>query len=238
MTSSTPILPFISDEDLIRETRKLIDAAIAANNANPDSLYSNVVDPFSAIFDTLRQDMPLTEWLIKERDRQVGKTIQNALGTFHQEILGCMPGWRSLGVGQVVDLINEEKKIVAEVKNKHNTTKGKDKKALYDDLSAVIGSSYPGYTGYYVEVIPSSRQPYNKPFTPSDNVTHVPRTAREDIRKIDGKSFYAMASGYPNAIDLFYQALPIAIGIVLDRDASLAKDDSAFADLFYRAYLQ
>jgi hypothetical protein len=238
MDNPSPILPFISDEDLIRETKKLIDAALAADDADPDSLYSNVVDPFSAIFDTLRQGMPLTEWLIKERDRQIGKTIQNALGTFHQEILGCIPGWRSLGVGQVVDLVNEEKRVVAEVKNKHNTTKGKDKKALYDDLSAVISTSYRGYTGYYVEIIPSTKQPYNKPFTPSDNVTHISREAREDIRVIDGKSFYALVSGYPNAIDMFYEALPVAIGIVLNRDASLAKNDSSFKDLFYRAYLR
>jgi hypothetical protein len=236
MDDSSPILPYISDEDLIAQTRKVIEAAIAANASPDDSLYSNVVDPFSAIFDTLMQNEPLTIWLKKERVRQIQKTIQNALGTFHQEILGCIPGWRSLGVGAIVDLVNEERKIVAEVKNKHNTTKGKDKKGIYDDLAGVIENHYPGYTGYYVEVIPASREPYDKPFTPPDNTDHSRRASREDIRVIDGKSFYALASGYPNAIDLFYQALPVAIGQVMGKDASLAKDDDAFAELFYRAY--
>lgn len=237
--TSTPILPFISDEDLINETRKVIEAAIAANNSSGDSLYSNVVDPFSAIFDSLQQDMTLTEWLANERTRQIGKTIQNKLGTFHQEILGCIPGWRSLGVGQIVDLVNDERKIVAEVKNKHNTTKGNHKKDIYDDLAAVLNTdAYRGYVGYYVEVIPATRNPYNKPFTPPDNVTHTNRTTRSDIIVIDGKSFYALASGYPHAIDLFYKALPLAIATVLGKDASLAVDDSAFQELFYRAYLQ
>lgn len=238
MNSGTQILPFISDEDLIKHTKRVIDAAIAAHSVGEDGLYSNVVDPFSAIFDTLRQDMKLTEWLIKERDRQIGKTIQNALGTFHQEILGSIPGWESLGTGKIVDLVNVERKIVAEVKNKHNTTKGNHKKDIYDDLEAVIGNHYPGFTGYYVEVIPASRKPYDKPFTPSDNTTRSSRPSRDDIRVIDGKSFYALASGYNNAIDMFYQALPVAIGIVLGRDASLAKDDQAFQNLFYRAYSQ
>jgi len=239
MITSNPILPFISDDDLISETRKVIEAAIAANSSGDDGLYSNVVDPFSAIFDSLQQDMTLSDWLIKERTRQIGKSIQNKLGTFHQEILGRIPGWRSLGVGEIVDLVNDERRIVAEVKNKHNTTKGKDKKGIYDDLAAVLNNpDYRGYAGYYIEVIPASRNPYDKPFTPPDNVTHTNRTSREDIRVIDGKSFYALASGYPNAIDLFYKALPVAIGIVLGRDASLAADDTAFQDLFYRAYLQ
>jgi hypothetical protein len=236
---TTPILPFISNEDLINETRKVIEATIAANNSIGDSIYSNVVDPFSAIFDSLQQDMALTEWLANERTRQIAKTIQNKLGTFHQEILGCIPGWKSLGVGEVVDLVNDERKIVAEVKNKHNTTKGNHKKDIYDDLVAVLNTDKNrGYVGYYVEVIPATRNPYNKPFTPPDNLTHTDRTARDDIRVIDGKSFYALASGYPNAIDLFYKALPLAIATVLGKDASLAVDDSAFQELFYRAYLQ
>ena len=53
-------------------------------------------------------------------------------------------------MGGVVDIICENKKIVAEIKNKHNTTKGNHKKSIYDDLLSVL-ERYEGYTGYYVD---------------------------------------------------------------------------------------
>ena len=238
MFNATPLLPFISDEDLYNETKQLISKSVAANASSEESLYSNVVDPFSAVFDTLSESISMTEWLKSERKRQIQKTIQNALGTYHQEILGKVTGWRSLGTGEIVDLVNDQLQIIAEVKNKHNTTKGNHKRDIYDDLANVLDGSHQGYTGYYVEIIPSSRKPYNKPFTPSDNVTKTRRAAREDIRVIDGKSFYAMATGYPNAIDMFYHALPIVIGYIMGKDPSLVTNDSAFDELFYRAYLK
>lgn len=233
-----PILPYISDDDFISEVKKVLLVAEAANAMPVETIYSNVVDPFSAIFDTYRQRLTLTEWLKKERDRQIQKTIQNALGTFHQGILGSMAGWTDLGTGAVVDLVNDDAKIIAEVKNKYNTTKGNHKKEIYDDIKSVLGSTYSGYTGYYVEVIPARKEPYKKPFTPSDNITHINRTSREDILVIDGKSFYALASGYPNAIDMLYSGLPVALGKILGSDPSLARHDQAFEELFYRAYLQ
>ena len=235
-STDQPLLPFISDQDFMRETKKVIDSANSALNQNSDVLYSNVVDPFSAIFDSTRQGITLSEWLIIERNRQVQKTIQNALGVFHQEILGSVPGWESLGTGKIVDIVHEQRNIVAEIKNKHNTTKGNHKKEIYDDIKAVISLTYPGCVGYYVEIIPKTRTPYDHPFTPSDNTEHNRRAARTDIRIIDGKSFYHIVTGIPNAIDLVYKALPVALARILNNQEVSVVDGSPFAELFYRAY--
>jgi len=48
-------------------------------------------------------------------------------------------------------------KIIAEIKNKYNTTKGADKKTLYDNLELALLNKYKGYTGYYVEIIPKGK---------------------------------------------------------------------------------
>ena len=232
------LLPFITDQDFLIEVKKVTDAAAHATSVQDTNLYSNVVDPFSAIFDALRQNITLTDWLLQEKDRQIQKTIQNKLGTFHQGVLGRVDGWEDLGTGAIVDLANSHIGVIAEVKNKHNTTKGNHKKEIYDDLLKVIQTTHKGATGYYVEIIPARKEPYNKPFTPPDNTTHTQRPMREDIRVVDGKSFYALVTGYPNAIDMVYDALPEALGAILDRSPSLAKDQKAFTELFYRAYLR
>ena len=127
------LLGFISDEDLYRHTQKVLGVAKHAVTNAEMRLYSNKIDPFSALFDSLRQGVSLTLWIEQEKSRQIQKTMQNAVGEFHEDILGSMGGWEKLPVGHVIDLKNITKKIIAEVKNKHNTTKGNHKKDIYDD---------------------------------------------------------------------------------------------------------
>ena len=80
------------------------------------NLHSNIIDPFSAIFEASFQKIPLSDWIQKEKIRQVQKSFQNEVGIFHQKLLGSFKGWENLGTGKVIDLINCERKIIAEVK--------------------------------------------------------------------------------------------------------------------------
>jgi hypothetical protein len=212
------LLSFISDEKLFEQVKRVLDVAKASSSEADGRLFTNTIDPFSALFDAMCQGISLKQWLEQEKARQTQKTLQNALGEFHQEILGSIPGWVSLGKGNVFDLKNDSLKIIAEVKNKYNTTKGNHKVAIYDDLSGQLKTKYKDYTAYYVEIIPKSRVAYDKPFTPSDNRTHERRAARKDIRVIDGKSFYGLATDDPEAISKFYEVLPIVIKKLLRAD--------------------
>lgn len=212
------LLEFISDENLFKHASHVLDVAKSTSNKAEERLFTNTVDPFSALFDAMCQGISLEQWLEQEKARQTQKTLQNALGGFHQEILGSIPGWESMGTGNVFDLKNEKLKIIAEVKNKYNTTKGNHKVAIYDDLSDQLKIKYRGYVAYYVEIIPKGKAVYNKPFTPPDNRTHKRRAARKDIRVIDGKSFYGLATGDPEAIKKFYNTLPIVIGELLGKN--------------------
>lgn len=170
-------------------------------------LYRNTLDCFSASIDATVQGISLDDWMKQEKERQIQKTKQNAIGSLHEEILGSIAWVKNLPVGQLIDIVSHEKKILAEIKNKHNTTKGNHKVAIYDDLVQAIDER-PGYIGYYVEILPKGQKAYNIPFTPPDNKTKQRRASREDIRQIDGRTFYALLTGEPDAIDELYCELP------------------------------
>lgn len=233
-TTSKDILPFISNEKLVDQVTFVLEKARQAQADAESKLFSNVVDPFSALFEISCKGIDVNEWLELEKSRQTQKTLQNFLGTFHQEILASMPGWKQAPT--VVDLINEDRKIIAEVKNKYNTTKGNHKMSIYRDIEALQGSICPGYTGYYVEVIPSSKARYDKPFTPSDNRTKCRLPLNEKIRVIDGYSFYALASGYPDALRQLYKVLPIVIGTILGKAPESVRESDPFNMLFNKVY--
>lgn len=234
--SGEPLLPFVSNKDLYHHVQKVLETAQEAVDLAEENLYSNVIDPFSALFDSFRQGIKLSDWMEQEKTRQIQKTMQNALGNFHQGLLGSVPGWESLPTGNVIDVRNMKKQVMAEIKNKYNTTKGSDKKGIYDNLLSQLEGDYQSFIGYYVEVIPKNKKPYNKTFTPSDNVTGTRRPANEKIRIIDGKSFYALVAGRDDALKMLYTVLPKVIGDILGKDHKTVIKEKLFMDLFEMAY--
>lgn len=229
------------DRDLLKDAIRTSVRRVYEAQISDLDLYRNTLDCFSAAIDSVVQGISLDDWMKQEKERQVQKTKQNAIGTLHEEIMGSIPGVDNLAVGQLIDIVCDNKKIVAEVKNKHNTTKGNHKIAIYDDLKEAI-SQRPGYTGYYVEVLPKGQKAYNKPFTPSDNKTKQNRTADDAIRQIDGHSFYALLTGVDNAMDELYKELPGIVSEILNEefnaglDAQSVTDSDAFDFNFKKAY--
>ena len=225
-----PYLPFIKDEDLKKHVQWVL--RIAESSSEDEDFFKNSIDPFSAIFDAVRQQISLSEWKKLEKMRQGQKTLQNRLGEFHQAILGSMKGWENLETGQLVDIKSVEKKIIAEIKNKHNTVKGSDKIAIYDNLEFALSKTYESYKGYYVEIIPQAKKQYDRLFTPSDNKTKERRLENERIRVIDGVSFYSLASGYSNALKMLYEILPEVISDVTGITVEKIIEDDMFKTLF------
>lgn len=230
------LLPFIGDEDLYKHVETVLNVAKTASEETEKKLYKNVIDPFSALFDASCQGLYFDQWIKQEKSRQTQKTLQNAIGDFHQNMLGSISGWENLGSGNVADLINRDKKIIAEIKNKFNTTKGNHKTAIYEDFKNLLAGDYAGYTCYYVEIIPQAKKEYDKPFCPSDNRKGKRKSTNQKIRVIDGKSFYFLASGERNALEQLYLILPKVIGDILGDNEYIAEISSEFQKLFYKAY--
>lgn len=229
-----PLLEFITDSDLEKAVKTVL---ISANNfSNPldmKKFNKNIIDPFAALFEMGGFEINEETWLTNERMRQAQKTLSNAVGEFHQNILGSINGWQSLGKGRIVDVVSHEHKIIAEVKNKHNTVKGKDKKAVYSDLeSLIVKQEFYNYTGYYVVVIPKSKQRFNRPFTPSDNVNKGKMPINELIREIDGFSFYELVTGVDKALYKLFKAIPIVIDSI-KKDSGYTISDSILLERFF-----
>lgn len=231
-----PYLKFISDEDLIKSVNKVVGIIERAEHDADVKLYKNVVDPFSALFHGITHSLSCKEWLTQERVRQTQKTMQNAIGDFHQEILGSVDGWKNLGMGGGLDVINSKQKIIAEVKNKFNTTKGNHKIEIYDAIQGALKSdAHKNFTGYLVEIIPQGQRTYDKPFTPPDNKTGKRRPLNEKIRVIDGISFYALVTGRPSALRELFEVLPRVISE--NHKYNLDKTEIAqYSELFKRAF--
>ncbi len=230
------LLPFIKNDALFFNVQKVIDKALLAAKKSEENLHSNTIDPFSAVFDASCQGVSLKDWIKLEKSRQIQKTLQNAIGDFHQDTIGSIPTWENLPTGSIVDVRNKDKKIIAEIKNKYNTTKFSDRPAYYDNLKHLIEGDYVGYTSYYVEVIPDKRKVYDEPFIPSDHILKGKKPENEKIRLVDGKTFYYLATGQKDSLQKLYEVVPYVAATILGFRVEKITDDELFSQLFKQAY--
>ena len=81
--------------------------------------------------------MTAEEFAKEEMSRLFQKALEGKMGTFHQELAGCFPGWRSLatgGEGTGLDVLKDDGTEIMEWKNKHNTVNSGSAKAVVDKL--------------------------------------------------------------------------------------------------------
>lgn len=227
-----PYLPYISDELLLKYTKDVLDRVLVAYTESEEQIHSNVIDPFSALFDAMRQGITMTDWLNQERSRQVQKTLQNAVGDFHQNILGSVEGWQNPGRGGGYDLISHDNKILVEIKNKHNTLNSSAAESTYRKLARYIDEDYKGYTAYAVFIVPKHVSDYDTPWSP--NQIRMP--LRDDIRKVDGESFYDLVTGHKDSLEQLFDILPEVIASELHLDSIDPHEKFVFKELFTKAY--
>jgi hypothetical protein len=227
-----PYLKWVSDADLIGAVKDLLEIAKNAKIHANKNFGINVIDPFSAIFEMSGFGMTFDDWIKSEEARQAQKTLQNFIGDFHQKILGFCKGWQNLHVGNIIDLVNDGQKIIAEVKNKYNTISGGKLADLYWSFESGVmnkTSIYKGYTAYHVCIIPHRPPRNNDEFTPSDKEQGQRCPSNKLIRQIDGASFYALASGDYDALKDLFEVIPFVISDITKNDSlDLARLKSLF----------
>ena len=146
----------------------------------PDPFASLVVATTIASTDSER----LQEFLY---DHSVVRSVSNAIGEFHQNVLSSVEGWENHDSGY--DLENKKDRVLAEVKNKHNTMNAPNRRGVESDLKTALRQKRGDWTGYLALVIPKRPIRYKKQL---DN--------RLQLFEIDGASFYALVTGKENAI--------------------------------------
>ncbi len=131
-------LSYISDEKLIQHTKHLLELAYQARISASKHFAKNVIDPFSPIFEMSAFNVGHSDWKTSELQRQSQKTLSNGLGKFHQNIIASIDGWDDLKNEGVFDVWNSDLKIIAEIKNKHNTVTGSKLIDVYNDLAGAV----------------------------------------------------------------------------------------------------
>ncbi len=82
--------------------------------------------------------------------------------------------------------------------------------------------------------MPKQPGAYSQPFTPSNR--GVRRQTRDTLLRIDGRSFYALATGQDDALDQLYEVLPTVLAKLLPVDHATLSNSSEFRQLFERVY--
>ncbi len=196
---------FVSDEHLLNCIGNLHKSYIKAkNNITKKNFYSNKVDTIKLTFDSKFNDINEESLIQSEILRQIDKSINNSIGTFHEQVLG---GIESFEVGFLsgFDIKAEDDTLFADIKNKHNTMNSSAAEALFQKL-ARYADDYKKAKCYWVQILAKSS--FCKLWIGDINGKEY---SHSRVYKISGDQFYALLSGQDDALFQLYKALPIAI---------------------------
>lgn len=208
---------FVSDEHLLNCIENLHKAYLRAkNNISKKSFYSNKVDTIKLTFDAKFNDINEDDLIQSEILRQIDKSINNSIGTFHEQILGGIKGYE-VGDLSGFDIKATDDTLFADIKNKHNTMNSSSAEALFQKL-ARYADDYKKAKCYWVQIL--AKNSFNELWKGEINGKEY---SHSRVYKISGDQFYALLSGQDNALFQLYKAMKISIKDYLK---SIEKDET------------
>lgn len=231
---------FISDKDFEEAVRNLISTYEKVKDEKTYSDFTqNKIDPIKFIFDKIMLDQTDEDQIKAEIVRQINRTISNAIGNFHEELIGKIDGYERYPVGNGYDIKAKDNSLYADIKNKHNTVKGSDKVSLYQNLEKYVEKSdNPHAKGFWVQMISSGKSFHeNWTLTVNDKDEDGKDVKKifnnKKIFKISGDKFYELLTGRKNAFYEVCIALPSVINKVKNEIAykEVAENTQVLKDL-------
>ncbi|MEI7596727.1 MAG: Eco47II family restriction endonuclease [Bacteroidota bacterium] len=196
---------FITDEHLLICIGNLHSAYLKAkNNITKKSFYSNKVDTIKLTFDSKFNDIDEEKLIQSEILRQIDKSINNSIGTFHEQILGGIKGYET-GNLSGYDVKAKDDTLFADIKNKHNTMNSSAAEALFQKL-ARYANDYKKAKCYWVQIL--AKGSFCELWSGEINGKEY---SHSRVYKISGDQFYALLSKQEDAMFQLYKALPKAI---------------------------
>lgn len=196
---------FISDDHLLDCIGNLHKAYLKAkSNITKKNLYSNKVDTIKLTFDLKFNDIDEESLIQSEILRQIDKSINNSIGTFHEQILGGIKGFE-VGNLSGYDIKAKDNTLFADIKNKHNTMNSSASEALFQKL-ARYANDYKKAKCYWVQILAKSS--FCELWSGDINGKEY---SHSRVYKISGDQFYALLSGQDDAMFQLYKVLPSAI---------------------------
>lgn len=196
---------FVSDEHLLTCIGNLHNAYLKAkNNITKKNFYSNKVDTIKLTFDSKFNDIDEEKLIQSEILRQIDKSINNSIGTFHEQILGGIKGYEA-GNLSGYDIKATDNTLFADIKNKHNTMNSSAAEALFQKLKR-YADDYKQAKCYWVQIL--AKGSFCELWSGDINGKEY---SHSRVYKISGDQFYALLSGQQDAMFQLYKALPSAI---------------------------
>lgn len=209
---------FISDEHLLSCIANLYNSyQRAKQNISKRNFYSNKVDVIKFAFDSKFNGISEENLVQAEVLRQTDKTVNNSIGTFHEQVLGGIAGYEG-GYLQGYDIRAVDNTLFADIKNKHNTMNSSSAEALFQKL-AHFANTHKGAKCYWVQILAKSS--FCEQWFGEINGKEY---SHSRVFKISGDRFYALLAKQDNALFHLYQSLPIAIADFL---STVAPDEGA-----------
>jgi hypothetical protein len=219
-------LSFISDEHLLFCVKNLHESYLRAKeNVSKKKFYKNKIDTIKLTFDAKFNDLD-EETLIKtEINRQIDKSINNSIGTFHEQILGGITGFE-MGKLSGFDIKATDNTLFADIKNKHNTMNSSSAESLFQKL-AKYADTYKQAKCYWVQIL--AKNSFNENWFGEINGKEY---SHSRVYKISGDQFYKLLSGKENALFELYQVLPQVISDYLTKqDNGSSHNNSALKEI-------
>jgi hypothetical protein len=176
----------------------------AKNNITKKNFYSNKVDTIKLTFDAKFNDIDEESLIQSEILRQIDKSINNSIGTFHEQVIGGIKGFE-IGNLSGFDIKAIDDTLFADIKNKHNTMNSSAAEALFQKL-ARYANDYKKAKCYWVQIL--AKGSFCDLWSGDINGKEY---SHSRVYKISGDQFYALVSGQKDAMFQLYKALPIAI---------------------------
>lgn len=220
-------LSFITDEHLIHCIANLHQSYVKAkNDISKPRFYENKIDTIKLTFDSKFNEIDEESLVNSEILRQIDKSINNFIGTFHEQILGGIEGYQ-VGKLSGFDIKADDDTLFADIKNKHNTMNSSAAESLFQKL-AKYADSYKKAKCYWVQIL--AKGSFNNHWT---GIINGKEYSHSRVFKISGDQFYALLTGAPEALKKLYKALPTAIDDYLATIKKVDKvaEHSAFSSI-------
>lgn len=215
-------LGFISDENIynhVKETVLRYSASLDLKKFN-----KNIIDPIKLTFDAKVYGRTMEEVVASECMRQMDKSNNNHIGYFHQNL------FRYAGNGWAVptegfDVVNEERHIFVEMKNKHNTMNSAASQKTYMKMQNKIVRDSRA-TCMLVETIATRSQ--NKTWIVTVDKEQF---NNENIRRVSMDKFYEIVFEDASAFARLCKVLPDILDDVIANMSREINDNTVFAEL-------
>ncbi len=198
-------VPFITDEHFLLCVQNLHKSYIKAkNNITKQHFYSNKVDTIKLTFDAKFNGIDEESLIQSEILRQIDKSINNSIGTFHEQILGGIKGFE-IGNSSGFDIKAEDGSLYADIKNKHNTMNSSSAESLFQKLKK-FGDENKKAKCYWVQIL--AKGSFNELWKSNINGKEY---SHSKVYKISGDQFYYLLTGQEDALFQLYRILPKVI---------------------------